>query len=694
MVNGPISVISNALQGRGKPTTDTLLDPLIQPKNYLGEVVRLSYDEAVVLVNDHHRQQVGGIPGQSFLVATMKRPGDSLSWEKEEASVVLLRVLGPAPLPNETDLMRLRISAAQDATGLLDKGWESRLDAYTRTMLSFAGLRCRVLGTFYTEPDSEGNLVLKFGSDISNYYAVYALKVYKPTDKALEIIANYRDPARLPTHPLKNKRVEVGRIRYASTDRKGQGVNEVRFSLAPTDLLRQKTALFGMTRTGKSNTVKVIASAVFALRYEDPQQGRVGQLVFDINGEYANENVQDRGALKNVWRLHPDGKSEDVVTYGVEKHPNDRDRRLLKINFFDDKTLPIGKHLLDASLARDRDRRYVEGFINASLNPLPADAGKGDKVRYRRRVLAYRALLARAGYDSGKIRPDGKKLFNTALIEAAKSVDEYRWVGNGLKKLNEGAQMSWDQVAEVFEGLHRFMRTDAYKEFNRKYKEEHERDWAEPDLVGILGMFGQKAGVTLVRRCLNLHTTSTVGDYADLIIQDLHQGRLVIVDQSLGDPDLNQDLASRIMRRLFEKHQQMFSEGYSEKKVLPEVLVYIEEAHNLLPSGTEFSSDDPQGVWVRVAKEGAKLHIGMVYATQEVSSVHMSVLKNTANWFIGHLNNEDEIRVLTKFYDFADFKESIRRAQDPGFLRVKVLSNPYVVPVQIDRFKAPSAPEA
>jgi len=155
------------------------------------------------------------------------------------------------------------------------------------------------------------------------------------------------------------------------------------------------------------------------------------------------------------------------------------------------------------------------------------------------------------------------------------------------------------------------------------------------------------------------------------------EGRIVILDLSLGNPTLRRKISNDIAGTIFSNSMQYFVEGERP----PNIVVYTEESHNLI--GKDLELDE---TWPRLAKEGAKYNIAMVYATQEVSSVHPNILSNTENWFISHLNNEKEVKELAKFYDFDDFSRSLIRAQDVGFSRVKTLSGPYVVPTQIDKF--------
>lgn len=509
---------------------------------------------------------------------------------------------------------------------------------------------------------------------------------------------NYQDPDRR-SDQRSSSLVSIGEIRYASTDRPFQGVSDVGVSISPADLLAQKTALFGMTRTGKSNTTKIIAKSVFDLRFDDKKPLAIGQVIFDPNGEYANENIQDAGnqvnpnALKNVWKTNQRGKNSDVVTYGVHPHPNDPDRKLMLVNFYDDSTLQIGKELINSALA-DFDAQYIRNFklvdFEEPVKELYEDkAYQGEMIRFNRRKLVYRTLLRKAGFEMPpNLKPITSRLFSQEILKimrdfepSNKNEQEYTQSIKAAAASLSNQSPSWDALVTAFEGLWMFLKTVAYTTFNMSYIQDSStgQGWADADLNRLLEMFSYPKAINLLGLVKEQHTGSVKVDYATEIYNDLSAGKLVIIDQSSGEPEVNNSSARRIMWKIFRENQKMFREA----KTPPDILVYIEEAHTLLPSDKEGDYSD---VWVRTAKEGAKYWIGMVYITQEVSSIQKNILKNTSNWFIGHLNNTDETRELRKFYDFADFEASIIRAQDKGFLRVKTISNMFVIPVQIRLF--------
>jgi DNA helicase HerA-like ATPase len=139
-----------------------------------------------------------------------------------------------------------------------------------------------------------------------------------------------------------------------------------------------------------------------------------------------------------------------------------------------------------------------------------------------------------------------------------------------------------------------------------------------------------------------------------------------------------------VCRRIFGDAMKRFIENEPANFIQ----MYFEEAHNLFPRREE---RDLTIVYNRLAKEGQKLKLGLAYATQEVSSISSSILKNTQNWFVAHLNNRDELKELDKYYDFEDFTDSLRRTTDRGFIRMKTDSNTFIVPVQIDQFRVAEA---
>ena len=152
----------------------------------IGAIYRIDYSEAVVLTHDRWKFDAGGIPQFSFLLATAqdvntpsgrRRRGPAAAGRGDGAAVHGER---PARRPGGVAALRPVQQQRPCAIRVLDV----ELDPFTKNRVSFTGLRCRILGTFY-EDDVDGTKVLEFGADVDNFYATSTYRVLKPVGDGL-----------------------------------------------------------------------------------------------------------------------------------------------------------------------------------------------------------------------------------------------------------------------------------------------------------------------------------------------------------------------------------------------------------------------------------------------------------------------------------------------------------------------------
>ena len=359
--------------------------------------------------------------------------------------------------------------------------------------------------------------------------------------------------------------------------------------------------------------------------------------------------------------------------------------------------------------------RYTTSFRDVDLAVERSAAGNiGAQTRYYRAVLAYRTALVAAGLQVPNWQPTIQgptqhSIFSKKLIVALKldknqnsdNKTDYHQASTILESsAKDRFKITWDQLITVFTALSRFIedKKSYFDDFEQDYisndSSSHE-SWADPRFRAVLRIFESRNGPRSFQVARDQHDPNTSNDFAKAVVDDLKKGKLVIIDQSAGDPEQNKTAAERVMWRIFTSQQDRFRSllAQHDPTAPPDesqateghIIVYVEEAHNLLPRAN--ARDNLTSVWARAAKEGSKLNIGMVLATQAPSSVMPEILSETDNWVLSYLNSDAERRVVAGYMDFSDFIEQIGKVSEQGFVRIRTLSQAYTVPVQLDLFQ-------
>lgn len=641
---------------------------------FVGRPFHLDFSTAQILVSDSWKEKAQGIPQGCFLLAYYDcDPGNE---GLEEA--LLLRVREPAALPTERDVVGSMVEYYKEniRTGNTSN---SKLDQFTRYDFSFSGLSCSILGCFYKEDGK-----LRFGADVENFFSAHNYSVIKPSSELLKFIVNYREDGA----PGGISDIRIGNVRYSSSRRFQASSTEIPVYVKAADFAGKRSGLFGMTRTGKSNTIKKIiqaneqisSSALLQLDKSSESVDEVlkpltsngipkypiGQVVFDMNGEYANANLQDAGTA--IFDLYKD----KTIRYSIIEKPG---FNVLKVNFYSE--VENGFELIKSHpKIADDSSRYMSEFRSILLEkPSDYSSNSSAKIRYDRRLAVYFCILQKAGFTP----PKGFTIKFEANEDVRNAIDPSINPSSGLS-FNDAITW-WTSFWKIY---------DSHQTFKDYYKNK-KKEWADDDLKSLLKMLTRCrepggeiniSGYLTLRELATLHTSVTQAPFEGDILQNLRKGNIVIIDLSSGEEELQRMYSERITRYVFRDSMKRFTSA------LPNNFIqfYFEEAHNLFPKQAD---KDLAQIYNRLAKEGAKLHLGLVFATQELSSISGNILKNTQNWFISHLNNADEIRELKKYYDFSDFGDSLLKFSqetDKGFARVKTYSNAFVIPMQIDRF--------
>lgn len=604
-------------------------------ENFVGHLYDLNYDTTNVLVNDHFKNSVSGVPHGCFLMAIYI---NEVAGNKTEG--ILLRVIGTADIPQKKEIIE-SITDAHIAKKESKRDIEP--DAYTKVFYQWNGLSCRVLGTFFF--DSDKNLC--FGTDMENFIGAHNYKVYKPQKEQLDIIIN--ENVEIKADEL---REQFGKLRYSSSksyDEKGKYAPEV--YLRTNDIIARRSAFFGMTRMGKSNTIKIIISAIEKLNKNKIQNEKIGQIVFDINGEYTFSNEQDKGSIYEKFK-------DNVVRFStsLKKAQQHSDVRAVQYNFYKDETLEESFNLLCDELSLIKTADYFKDFRSIDMFD-ESDDRELKSAKDRKRAI-YKCILYRASFEQ---KPDYKiKFYRFTLKNSTQDKEDKE-----INKPHDGITIK--DACKYFENLD-------FNGVDDKYKQDKQYQ-------ALLKVFQAKSvsGYRALMDLKHLHSLQGGNDYKKEIDTALRNGKIVLVDLSTASSQTQEKYIERLCQYIFGNSMEKFT----NEETPDFIQMYFEEAHNIFPKDDK----DLKNIYNRLAKEGAKLKIGISYSTQEVSSIAPSILKNTQNWFVSHLNNKDEIKTLEKYYDFADFSQSIIRNSDVGFARVKLFSNNFIIPVQIDKFE-------
>ncbi len=628
-------------------------------KRLLGFLLELSYDELRLVTCDAWKRKCGGVPRNSFIIVKLNESAAGVAPGSVRPCLLLARVSETATTPVAADI--------QSTIFQIHKV-QAKIDPLTNAELQWGALKATILGTYF---DEVGRIA--FGNDIDTFLSPHFYEVYVPTAEHLETLINSFVESASP--------LRIGRLRYTETETIDRE-KDVQISVSPADFVANRTALFGKTRMGKSNAIKVILDTMLRSSL------RLGQIVFDLSGEYTYPDPQTGASIFLIHQKRCSRYSLKPRRPELEEQAGVDEPKVLRLNFFDQ--VELGHAMIASLFDAGQQRRpdYMAPFFG--WEPIDPKVVKvvlpdaGDQTRYERAQSMYFALLHEAGFAHEKIN------VRLALHSPLKTA---LCAGGGSQFAKSKTNSKGDQevedtqdvgvAARLYEILWTLYDNNPNDTTLFPVSAGSGKPYFEAIHRALLKMIGDR-NVSGAKKLtpFKIYHDSKGSDVVNEIVSDVDSGKTVLMDLANADQVVAKYYSEMVARAVLGKQMSKFSEQDAGEFAKHSVLFYFEEAHNL------FRADDKDltSVYNKLAKEGAKFRIGMVYATQSMTTLSPDLLKNTENFFIAHLNDDREIKEIERRYEFRDIGLDVQRARSKGYVRMITLSHRYALPVQLKLF--------
>ncbi len=654
---------------------DMPISEFFSPKNYMGQGVAGNFQQIDFLVAEgFSNQSVDSLVSGSFLVAIRtQHPHHKLGIPSldmlSQACIYLVRVIDSKAIPeHDCSTRSLCIKMMDERLKLLQQHTPQMLDELQMpgSMLEhiFSLLECELVGTFYQNESSIKRV--HFSGDVGHISPAVSFHLYRPDEKIMELIVNGTLTPK--------QHIDFGLLRFSESQTYLN--NPLPTYISMLDIRGKRTAMFGKTRMGKPNVVKLIVQGMLDATTESRD---VGQLIFDVNGEYANSNPQDGDDA--IAAAYP----ERCISYFLANRGSNSLAKLLRFNFYERTADALGvmRELLPQETV---DSEHVSSLMTCRLPTFsrnPHDTEIQNQRRLRK-IMLFWTLLCACGFESDEQRLKSLLLdmevtapFNPGFSQLLR-LAAYQAIRNMPPPGQPNTFM--DMVSE-FMVIARFSQN--YPNDPSLRREGHYIFDSDEEIMIQFLLTPSGSGPFVLRPCLQYHSP-TADNFVEEILKKLNAGETVIVDLGSANEQVIRYFAKSLSIAVFREQERKFVNNHLNNKYIQ---IYFEEAHMIFPPNSGNIID----VYSRFAKEGAKFNIGIVYCTQSPSTINRDLLSQTENFFIGHLSSDAEAAQLgTVQFAFKGIGQRIMMHRTPGLLHVLTHSHRYVVPMQANRYNGQS----